>query len=77
MLGPTVLAASGCGAGPQSCAGQCRPPYQLQVVFRTGTYDGLAVTFQPRAARTWASHNLRVRPDETTGTQIPQPAPLA
>lgn len=35
VLAPVVLTASGCSV--KSCAGQCVPPFQLQVVFRDGT----------------------------------------
>ncbi len=40
LLLAVVLTAGGCG---QACAGQCGPPYQLQVVFRTGTTRAAAV----------------------------------
>jgi hypothetical protein len=35
MLALVLLTASGCSV--KSCAGQCGPPFQLQVVFRDGT----------------------------------------
>jgi hypothetical protein len=41
MLAPVLLAASGCST--RSCAGQCRPPFQLQVDFRQGTSKQAAV----------------------------------
>lgn len=38
-----VACLAGCGSGARPCAGQCGPPFQLQVVFRHGT--------SPRAGR--------------------------
>ena len=40
-LAPVLLAASGCSV--KSCAGQCGPPFQLQVVFRDGTAKQAAI----------------------------------
>jgi hypothetical protein len=41
MLAPVLLAASGCST--RSCAGQCGPPFQLQVDFRQGTSKQAAI----------------------------------
>ena len=41
MLALVLLAAAGCST--KSCAGQCGPPFQLQVVFRQGTPKQAAV----------------------------------
>jgi hypothetical protein len=41
VLAPILLAASGCST--KSCAGQCGPPFQLQVVFRQGTSKQTAI----------------------------------
>ncbi len=40
-LAPVLLTASSCST--QSCAGQCGPPFQLQVVFRHGTSQQAAI----------------------------------
>jgi len=40
-LAPVLLSGSGCSV--RSCAGQCGPPFQLQVVFRHGTSKPAAV----------------------------------
>ena len=38
LLAPVLLlTAAACGTSVQACAGQCRPPFQLQVIFRPGT----------------------------------------
>jgi hypothetical protein len=55
MLAPVLLAASGCGT--RSCAGQCGPPFQLQVVFRQGTSKQAAVA----AMRTCRADPLVIR----------------
>lgn len=36
VLAAVLPAAAACSAGPQICAGQCRPPFRLQVGFRAG-----------------------------------------
>jgi hypothetical protein len=41
VLAPILLAAAGCST--KSCAGQCGPPFQLQVVFRQGTSRQAAI----------------------------------
>jgi hypothetical protein len=41
MLAPVLLAAAGCST--KACAGQCGPPFQLQVVFRQGTSKQAAI----------------------------------
>jgi hypothetical protein len=47
MLAPVLLTASGCST-PQSCAGQCGPPFQLKVVFRHGTSQQAAIAAMRR-----------------------------
>jgi hypothetical protein len=47
LLLAAVLSAGGCG---QACAGQCGPPYQLQVIFRPGTPQEAAVAALRRCA---------------------------
>lgn len=37
MLAAVLPTASACSPSSQLCAGQCRPPFQLDVGFRTGT----------------------------------------
>ncbi len=62
MLAP-VLTASGCST--QSCAGQCGPPFQLQVVFRHGTSQRAATAAMrrcqtdPLVIRIGRPHRLR------------------
>jgi hypothetical protein len=51
VLAPVLLTASGCSV--KSCAGQCGPPFQLQVDFRDGTS-------KPAAAA--AMHKCRADP---------------
>jgi hypothetical protein len=46
MLAPVLLTASGCST--QSCAGQCGPPFHLQVVFRHGTSQQAAIAAMRR-----------------------------
>ena len=46
ILAPLLLTASGCST--QSCAGQCGPPFQLQVVFRHGTSQQAAIAAMRR-----------------------------
>jgi hypothetical protein len=41
VLAAVLLTASGCSV--KSCAGQCGPPFQLQVVFRDGTSKQAAI----------------------------------
>jgi hypothetical protein len=41
VLAPVLLAGAGCST--RSCAGQCGPPFQLQVVFRHGTSKQAAI----------------------------------
>jgi hypothetical protein len=36
-LASLVFGLAACGQSTGACAGQCEPPYQLQVTFRTGT----------------------------------------
>jgi hypothetical protein len=47
-LATPLLAVTSCGA--QTCAGQCGPPFQLQVVFRPGTSTPAAVAAMDRCA---------------------------
>lgn len=47
VLLAAVLSVGDCG---QSCGGQCGPPYQLQVVFRPGTPQEVAVAALRRCA---------------------------
>lgn len=47
LLLAAVISAAGCG---QACAGQCGPPYQLQVVFRAGTPREAAAAVLRRCA---------------------------
>jgi hypothetical protein len=49
VLAPALLTASGCSV--KSCAGQCGPPFQLQVDFRPGTakQDAIAAMRKCRA----------------------------
>jgi hypothetical protein len=47
MLAPFLLTASGCSS-TQSCAGQCRSPFQLKVVFRHGTSRQAAIAAMRR-----------------------------
>jgi hypothetical protein len=47
MFAPVLLTASGCSS-TQSCAGQCGPPFHLQVVFRHGTSQQAAVAAMRR-----------------------------
>jgi len=46
VLAPALLAASGCST--KSCAGQCGPPFQLQVLFRQGTSNQVATAAMRR-----------------------------
>jgi hypothetical protein len=45
-LAPVLLTATGCST--QSCAGQCEPPFRLQVVFRHGTSQQAAIAAMRR-----------------------------
>jgi hypothetical protein len=51
---PVALAAAGVtsrtAGAPVACAGQCAPPYELQVLFRTGTSDASAQWEVPPAS---------------------------
>jgi hypothetical protein len=42
------LGAAGCSTSGGGCAGQCGPPFQLQVVFRPGTPADLAAAAMQR-----------------------------
>jgi hypothetical protein len=44
VLAPMLLALSACSPGPLICAGQCGPPFQLQVVFQQGISKRAAIT---------------------------------
>jgi hypothetical protein len=39
---PALACVSGCGSAPVICAGQCAPPYELQVDFQPGTTHAAA-----------------------------------
>jgi hypothetical protein len=43
MLGSVLLSASACSPGSQICAGQCGPPFQLQVDFQPGIAEQAAL----------------------------------
>lgn len=49
-LGAAALGLAGCSASPGACAGQCRPPYQLQVLFRATTSARTAQAVLARCA---------------------------
>ena len=44
LAAPVLMSVTSCGSGTSAtaCAGQCAPPYELQVDFRTGTTHAAA-----------------------------------
>jgi hypothetical protein len=65
LAAPAVLGLTSCTASaPVACAGQCAPPYELQVLFRAGTPDataqkilGSCTDHDPVVIRVGAPHN--------------------